>query len=264
MTSERIGFLMGLLGVGLCAACGSSTSLSVETDADVAAGGSTEPTGTVGGVGGTGGMVETSGSGSGGSGGSGGDEDSSSDSGRTIKTGTVAMDKSVGSSTAGCQQVLRLGNPAQSLSGYVQKDPAAYLGSSEAGEPEYIYLRSGKDAVILTGPPVTYGATSVEVSAAQLTSCVGEGAGCPEGYQVKVNERLSYRIKIWDWEEEIALGKIELCLNNGSLTTQFVFAGLGYYEGGGVAHDVTIWPILDGVTGTPTTPVDIECRSQTY
>jgi hypothetical protein len=255
MTSKRIGFLMGLLGVGLCAACGSSTSLSAETDADV----------TWTAMGGTGGTVESSGGGAGTSaGGAAGEDSSSSDPDRKIKTGTVAMDKFVGSSTTNCQQLFRLNNPAQSLTGYLQMGPSAYLNNSQAGEPEYLYLNSGKDAVILPGPPVTYGADSVDVSAAQLTTCVGEGAGCPEGYQVRVNERLSYRIKIWDWEEEIALGKIELCLNKGSLTTEFVFAGLGYYLGGGVAHDVTIWPILDGVTGTPTNPVEIECRSQTY
>jgi hypothetical protein len=265
MTRNRIGLLTALLGMGLFGACGSSPSTSAETDADVTA----SPDAGNAAMGGTGGTSETYGPGSvpsggnagEGGGGAGGTESSSSDSGRTIKTGTVAVDKFVGASTTSCQQVLRLNNPAQSLSGYVQMDPSAYLHSSEAQEPEYIFLRGGKDAVILPGPPVTYGAASVDVSAAQLTSCVGEGAGCPEGYQVKVNERLSYRIKIWDWEEEIALGKIELCLNNGALTTEFVFAGLGVYLGGGVAHDVTIWPILDGVTGTPTTPVVIECRT---
>jgi hypothetical protein len=104
----------------------------------------------------------------------------------------------------------------------------------------------------------------VDILAAQLTSCVEEESAClgQDGYRVKVNERLTYVITIDDWEEEIALGTVELCLNNGNLTTTFVFAGLGVYLGGGVAHDVTITPILDGAKGTSTTPITIECRAQ--
>lgn len=104
----------------------------------------------------------------------------------------------------------------------------------------------------------------MDILAAQLTTCVEEESACQgqDGYRVKVNERLTYVITIDDWEEEIALGQIELCLNNGSLTTTFVFAGLGVTLGGGVAHDVTITPILDGSQGTPTSPITIECRTQ--
>jgi hypothetical protein len=173
------------------------------------------------------------------------------------------MNKMVGASTASCQQVLRLANPAQSLVGYLQMGPSSYLNDSRAGEPSYVYLDGGKDAVILPGPPVSYAATSVDVSAAQLTTCMNQESDClrQDGYRVKVNEQLSYAITIGDWEEEIDLGTVELCLNNGSLTTKFVFAGLGIYMGGGVAHDLTITPILDGVSGTPTVPVTIECRA---
>jgi hypothetical protein len=257
MTSERIGFLMGLLGVGLCAACGSSTGLSAETDADV----------TWVATGGTGGTGESTGGGASTStGGAGGEDSSSDDPDQKIKSGSVAMDKFIGPATSSCQQLSRLNNPAQSLTGYVQMGPSAYLNSPKANEESYLYLESGKNAVILPGPNVSYGASSVDFSAAQLTTCVKEESAClnQDGYRVKVNERLSYVITIEDWEEEVALGQVQLCLNKGSLTTEFVFAGLGYYLGGGVAHQLTIIPILDGTRGTPTTPVTIECRSQTY
>lgn len=255
MSSFRISLLMGLLGVGLCGACGSSTSLSAEADADI----------TVSGTGGASSVGGSSGGGPGPStGGSSGEDSTSSDPDRTIKSGTVAMDKLVGASTTSCQQVIRLNNPAQSLLGYTQMSPSALHNSAKAGDPSYIYLTSGKTAVILPGPAVSYGTSSLDFSAAQLTTCVNEESACNnrDGYRVKVNERLAYVITIDDWEEEAALGKVELCVNDGSLTSTFVFAGLGYYLGGGVAHDVTITPILDGTPGTPTTPVSIECRSE--
>jgi hypothetical protein len=269
MTS-RIGLLTALLCIGLCGACGSSPVPSVETDADVTGPSSDAGTATTGGTGGSGGLGGTNGPGTvatggnvgGGGAGAGGSESPSSDPAGKIASGTVAMNKTAGASTTSCQQVLRLTNPSQSLVGYLQMGPSAYLNDPRAGKPSYLYLDGGKDALILPGFPVTYEAASVDVSAAKLTTCVGQASGCPEGYRVQVNERLSYQIKISDWEEEIALGQVDLCLNNGTLTTEFVFAGLGVYLGGGVAHDVTITPILDGVSGTPTAPVTIECRAE--
>jgi hypothetical protein len=271
MTSNRIGLWMALLGFGLGGACGSSPALSNDPDADVTPGDSPSDAGTVA-TGGTGGIGQTTGPGTvvtggnagGGGGGAGGSDSSSSDPDRKIASGTVALGQWAGASTTNCQQVLRLTDPAQPLTGYLQMGPSAYLHDSRAGEPTYVYLDGGKDAVILPGPAVTYAATSVDVSAAQLTTCVNEENACmkQDGYRVKVNERLSYVITIDDWEEEVALGQVELCLNNGALTTQFVFAGLGVYLGGGVAHDVTITPFLDGTAGTPTAPVTIECRTE--
>ena len=268
MTSDRIAFLTSLLGVGLWGACGASPALSTEPDANVTGGGLSLDAGSAatGGAGGTSygsGTVATGGSTGEGGAGSGGAAGTSSAPDARIASGTVAMNKLVGASTTSCQQVLRLVNPAQSLVGYLQMGPSSFLNDSRAGEPSYVYLDGGKDAVILPGPPVSYADTSVDVSAAQLTTCVNEESSClnQDGYRVKVNERLSYVITIGDWEEEIALGTVELCLNNSGLTTQFVFAGLGVYLGGGVAHDLTITPILDGVSGIPTVPVTIECRA---
>lgn len=268
MTSDRILLLTAVLGVGLWGSCVSSPALTTETDADVTRGGPSLDAGSAatGGAGGTAydpGTVATGGNTGEGGAGSGGAGGTSSDPNARIASGTVAMNSMVGASSTSCQQVLRLANPAQSLVGYLQMGPSSYLNDSRAGEPSYVYLDGGKDAVILPGPPVSYAATSVDVSAAQLTTCVNEESAClgQDGYRVKVNERLSYLITIGDWEEEIDLGTVELCLNNGSLTTQFVFAGLGIYLGGGVADDLTITPILDGVSGTPTVPVTIECRA---
>jgi hypothetical protein len=203
-----------------------------------------------------------SGGASGGSLGSGGSESESSDSGRIVKSGTVTMSATSGATTASCQQLLVLKNPAQPLTGYLALGPVQYQKDPRAGEPSYVYLDAGKDAVILSGPVTAYAATKVDASAPKLTTCVNEEAACQshDGYLVQVNERLSYLITIEDWEDEIALGQIDLCLNNGSLTAQFIFAGLRTCDG--VAHEVTITPTLDNGKGIPTTPITVECRRE--
>lgn len=273
MTSGRIGFLMGLLGIGLCGACGSSSSVSSETDADVTTERSpdsgttlTGAAGATGAAGTTGGTVETSGGTSGTAtggavalGGETGKRPIESSSGTPITSGTVPMGKTVGASTTSCQQVIVLNNPAQSLTGFQQKAPSGYPNSAEAGDPPRAFLVAGKDAVIVPGPAVTYGAGSLDVSAAQLITCAHYESECSEynkGYRMKVNERLSFLIIVDDWEEEVALGQVEFCVNNGTLSTQLVFAGIG----DGIVHP-RITAILDGVSGKPVEAVDIESRS---
>jgi hypothetical protein len=264
MTSGRIGLLVALLGIGLCGACGSSSSTNVAVDADATTAGLPDSgTTIVGDAAATGGTVAlsggTTGTASGGAvatGGTSGRRATESSTGKPIAPGTVNMDAMGDGNTASCQQFIRLTNPAQPLTGYQPMDASVYLNDSRARRAGYLYLDGGKDAVILPGPAVTYPTASVDVTG-QLTTCTNYESACltEQGYVVKVNGRLSYLIIVEDWEDEIALGQVDLCLNNSTLTSQFVFAATVIM--GGMTH-VTITPILDGVSGTPTAVVDIE------
>ena len=247
-------------------ACG-STGLDLDRD-----GGSSSPdaAGTGGAGGGTsgGGISATGGFpaaggglGKGGSTGSGGTGGASSTAATEIASGTVDANVMVGASTTSCQQSLRLLNPAQSLIGYLQMQPGAYRNDARAGNPSYRLPGCGKGRGAVPGPAVTYGSSSISASGARITTCVNAESACldEDGYRVQVNSQLAYVVQLTDWEDEIALGEVELCMNAGTLTTQLVFAGIGGYLGGGVVH-VTIVTILDGVTGAPTSPVAIEAR----
>lgn len=264
MSSGKIGLLIGLLGVGLCGACGSSTSLSSEADADVTTTSSPDSGTMVTGAGGaTGGTVEASGGTLAATGGAvavgGTTRVTESSAGGAVTSGTVPMGQINGTSTTSCQQVIALTNPAQSLAGFQQKDPSGYPNSADPGEPPRAFLIAGRDAVIVPGPAVAYGKGSVDASTAQLVTCAHYESECSEyskGYRLKVNERLSYLIILDDWEEEVALGKVDLCLNNGTLSMQVVFAGID----DGIVHP-KITAILDGVSGTPVEAVEIESRS---
>jgi hypothetical protein len=139
--------------------------------------------------------------------------------------------------------------------------PSGFQHDSRAGDPSYAYLDAGKDAVVLPGPSVSYGASSIAVVSAKITTCVNAESAClgHDGYRVQVNDQLAYVVNIEDWEDEIALGRLELCMNAGALSAQLVFAGVGGYLGGGVA-DVTVVAIFNGATSAPTSALTIECR----
>jgi hypothetical protein len=249
MTYGNLGSKTVLLAVAFAVACGSGGLDS--TDAG-GTGNGTGGTTSSGGTSATGGAFLT-----GGSSGSGGTSSSSTQ----IASGTVNANVMVGAATSSCDQSLLLRNPAQSLSGYLQMAPSAYRGDSRAGDPSYAYLDAGKDAVIVPGPAVSYGASSVSTTGAQITTCVNAETAClgQDGYRVDVNSELAYVVRIDDWEDEIALGEVDLCMKGGTLTTQFVFAGIGGYLGGGVAQ-VSIMADLKGVVGSPTASVTIEAR----
>ncbi len=246
----------GKLGLGILVgawvvACGGA-ALEPEPD-----GGSGAGNGATGGTTGSGGLATGGSMGSGGSGGG----SSTSTSHQPIVSGTVPANVMVGAATAACQQNLRLLNPAQSLSGYLIMSASAYQNDARAGDPSYAYLDAGKDAVTLPGQAAAYDASSISAAGAQITTCMNAESAClgQDGYRVQVNSELAYVVVIDDWEEEIALGEVELCLSNGTLSSQFVFAGIAGLWGGGVTS-VRIIAVLKGVAATATSPVQVEAR----
>ena len=135
-----------------------------------------------------------------------------------------------------------------------------------ASSPDYVYLLLGKEAAALTGPVLTgpgdadyadlfeFRSPFVEVRMETLPE--GQHA---IGLDVVINERLTYRFDIDDFEDEgSVIGTATLTLDEGTLQSEFVFAATG---SPGIAHDLTIQARVDGVaTGAPTSPIAIETR----
>tara|TARA_R110002096_G_scaffold16898_1_gene57580 strand:- start:23058 stop:23906 length:849 start_codon:yes stop_codon:yes gene_type:complete len=150
----------------------------------------------------------------------------------------------------------------EDTNGLLVFDPDDKRNDPRAGDPSYIYLLLDKEAVRLTGPSLAgqsedlfeFRSPSVEVR----IETVPEGQHAI-GMDVVVNERLTYQFTIDDFEDEGSLiGSASLTLLNGTMQSEFVFAALG---SPGVAHDLTIQAIIDGVpTGAATAPVTIETR----
>ena len=66
-------------------------------------------------------------------------------------------------------------------------------------------------------------------------------------------------VSINDFEEEVSLARVDLCQQNGSFTSQFVFvANAG---ASGVAQDITIIAVAHSAAiSEPTSPVTVEVR----
>lgn len=145
-------------------------------------------------------------------------------------------------------------------------DPDEKRNDPRANSPDYIYLLLGKEAVRLSGPSLSvqgendatdlfeFRSPSVEVR----TETLPEGQH-DIGIDVFVNERLTYRFTIDDFEDEGSIiESATLTLLEGTMHSEFVFAATG---SPGVAHDLTIQALVDGIpSGEPTPPVTIETR----
>ena len=144
----------------------------------------------------------------------------------------------------------------QPLTGFTVSEADARRKDPRAGEPEYVYLQAGRDAVRLPGPAVP------DVGAPSLFTL--ESPGVVEdkgGFTVTVNGRLGYRVAIDDFEQEISLARVELVRQGDVITSSFIFPGhAGAPYGGGVAHGLTIQAVVGGVAGAPTSPVTVEAR----
>ncbi len=148
-----------------------------------------------------------------------------------------------------------------SLSGFTVHASSDLINKPAAQDPSYVYLRHGVDAVRLPGPVIEASSladlaaiSSAHNDSAQL--CVwGSSYEC--GIRFILNERLHYDIKIVDFENEVSLGWVELIpVGYTTLLATFVLLGVG----GGVARDIQITPVLDGVAGCPTAPISLEVR----
>ncbi len=148
------------------------------------------------------------------------------------------------------------------LEGFSVYMPEEKRGDPRAGDPDYVYLIIGQEAVKLTGPTLGDLAVSEieglfefrEPMIESLSNMSGES-----GFVVVVNERLSYMFSIGDFEDEgSVIGEGSINLVDGELRSEFVFAANG---SPGVAHDITITAQIDGnPVGIPTLPVTVETR----
>ncbi|WP_245767752.1 hypothetical protein [Stigmatella erecta] len=150
-------------------------------------------------------------------------------------------------------------DPAIDLSTYTLCTVAERQGHPDAGEPEYAYLATGLEALKVDGP----------LLAADSGLFVLDGAGiqkhpearmedAPYTFRVTVNPRLSFDVKMYDYDDEVALAAVKLIPQGASFQSVFVFSTSQVEEG--VAHELVITPFIDGVAGTPTAPVSIESR----
>ncbi|SEL12227.1 hypothetical protein SAMN05444354_10436 [Stigmatella aurantiaca] len=156
-------------------------------------------------------------------------------------------------------QALEILEPTVDLSTYTVYTVAERQGHPEAGEPEYAFLATGLDALKVDGP----------LLAADSGLFVLDGAGIqkhpearredsPYTFRVTVNPRLSFDVKMYDYDHEVALAAVKLIPQGASFQSVFVFSTSQVDEG--VAHDLVITPFIDGVAGTPTAPVSLESR----
>ena len=161
-----------------------------------------------------------------------------------------------GSEGGGCA-ALTVVDAAVSLDGYTRFSPDEKRNNPSAGDPSYVFLAAGSEAVVIPGPDVTSqpGLFALDHPSIALVGDAGSGAN---GYAVTVNGRLGYRVTIADFEAEVSLARVELCEANGAIDGNFVFTGNA--GAGGVAHAITIAAVVDGVTSPPATPVTVEVR----
>lgn len=123
---------------------------------------------------------------------------------------------------------------------------------------EYIYLVAGQEAAQLPGPTVR---ETADLSVADLFVLDGESIQeHQEGFDVVINTRLSYRIFIDDFEDEVDLAEVRILLRGPVLKSVFIFAADS--DVGGVAHDVRISPLVDGIELGGTWPVGLEVRDE--
>jgi hypothetical protein len=154
----------------------------------------------------------------------------------------------------GCAEPIR--NPDQSLAGYTAFSPDQKMGNPSAGDPTNVYLRDGKDAVVLLGPPLPDGGAPLVLRNPSIALAHAAGSP-PTGYAVVVNDHLTYSVEIDDFEMEVVLARVDVCRTGGNLESRFYFAAPAL--GNGVARMVTIRPVVDGVpAATTSAPVNIE------
>ncbi|HXU06303.1 MAG TPA: hypothetical protein VN903_35350 [Polyangia bacterium] len=152
-----------------------------------------------------------------------------------------------------------IADPAHPLDGYKQFSPDEKMGDPRAQIPTYVYLVAGHDAVAITGPSIPFTDHGLATHNASI-AIENPTSVSASGYFVTVDDHLAYRVRIDDFEFEVALARVELCPTGTVLESRFVFPGITDLLGGGVAHDLTIDAIVDGATVASTSPVTVEVR----
>jgi len=152
---------------------------------------------------------------------------------------------------------LVIDDPAASFDGYALFSPAERRNNPNAGDPSYVFLAAGREAVVIDGPAVT-SAPGLFTLANPSITLVGARDFSADGYEVVANAGLHYSVTIRDFEYEVALARVELCEKSQAITSRFTFRGNP--QGSGVAFDITITGAAGGAVTPPTTPVTVEVR----
>jgi len=133
------------------------------------------------------------------------------------------------------------------LSGYSILSPDECTGDPAAGEPEYMFLIAGEEAVDVNGPSIdgTQYCVIDNPSVTEVESGYFEDE-YTSGFVVILNPNLLYTVEIDDFESEIDLAEVRLSPDNGKTLCGFIFTATP--GGDGVAHDIKITAIVDGST----------------
>lgn len=150
-------------------------------------------------------------------------------------------------------------NPAIDLSQYKLVTVEERRNHPDAGEPEYVYLIGGVDAVKVPGPNLESSDTLFRLEGEQIQIHPQPTfESSPYTFRVVVNPRLVYEIRISDYDREVGLAQITLVRDGPTLRSEFIINGDPTQNG--VAHAMVIKPFVDGGAGTPSAPVSIESR----
>ena len=169
----------------------------------------------------------------------------------------IGADADAPASDAGAiATTLLIADPGTSLDGYGRFVPDEKRYNPSAGDPSYVYLHAGTDAVVIAGPDVASagGLFALMTPSIDLIGATDFSAG---GYTVTVNSELGYRVAIADFEYEVTLARVELSEVGQVIQSRFVFGANP--TASGVAHDITITaagaPALSAAA-----PVTVEVR----
>jgi hypothetical protein len=163
-----------------------------------------------------------------------------------------------GDAGGGTCATLAVADPAVSLDGYARFSPDEKRNNPNAGEPSYVFLAAGSEAVVIPGPDVPSAPGLFATQGSSIT-LVGARDFAADGYSVVVNDHLGYQVTIEDFEFEVALARVEMCEVDNVIHSNFVYRGNP--GASGVAFDITATAVVDGTPlSPPSTPVTVEVR----
>jgi hypothetical protein len=173
-----------------------------------------------------------------------------------LGSGADATASAAESPDAGSVATLVIADPAASLDGYSRFVPDEKRNNPSAGDPSYVYLQRGTEAVVIAGPDVA-SASGLFTLVNPSIDLIGATESSADGYTVAVNSQLGYRVAIDDFEYEVTLARVELSEVSQVIQSRFVFSANS--TASGVAHDITI--TASGAQPlSATAPVTVEVR----
>src|SRR3954453_22944249 len=157
---------------------------------------------------------------------------------------------------SGSVATLVIADPSASLDGYGRFVPDEKRSNPSAGDPSYVYLHAGTEAVVIAGPDVA-SASGLFTLMNSSIALIGAADFSADGYTVTVNSQLGYRVAISDFEYEVTLARVELSEVSQMIQSRFVFRPSR--TASGVAHEIAI--TASGARALPATaPVTVEVR----